>query len=76
MCVGVCVCVSEHEMTTKPTDFFIRRTGDLFFNIKNVRDAQQDVVTEMSRILNWSTTEQRQYELELEEEIRKATSVV
>ena len=66
----------EHEMTTKPTDFFIRRTGDLFFNIKNVRDAQQDVVTEMSRILNWSTTEQRQYELELEEEIRKATSVV
>lgn len=66
----------EKEMAAKPTDFFIRRTGDLFFNIKNVKDAQQDVLTEMGQLLNWSANEQQQFETELEDEIRKATTVV
>ena len=66
----------EQEMVAKPTDFFIRRTGDLFFNIKNVRDAQQDVLTKMSHLLNWTDEEKQRYEEELEDELRKATSVV
>lgn len=66
----------EHEMTAKPTDFFIRRTGDLFFNIKNVQDAKEDVLAKMSQLLNWSADEQQRYQLELEDELRKSTSVV
>ena len=66
----------EHEMTVKPTDFFIRRTGDLFFNIKNVQDAKEDVLVKMSQLLNWSAEEQKRYQLELEDELLKSTSVV
>ncbi|PIC83295.1 glycerol-3-phosphate dehydrogenase/oxidase [Sporosarcina sp. P1] len=66
----------EHEMTAKPTDFFIRRTGDLFFNIKNVQDAKEDVLVKMGQLLNWSADEQQRYQLELEDELRKSTSVV
>ena len=66
----------EQEMTVKPTDFFIRRTGDLFFNIKNVQDAKQDVLIKMGQILNWTAEEQERYRLELEDELQKATSVV
>ncbi len=66
----------EKEMTVKPTDFFIRRTGDLYFNIKNVVDAKKDVLNEMARIFNWTSIEQQSYEKELEDEMIKATSVV
>lgn len=66
----------EKEMTVKPTDFFIRRTGDLFFNIKNVVDAEHDVLVEMAQIFNWSDMERQRYEKELEDEMSKATSVV
>lgn len=66
----------EHEMTVKPTDFFIRRTGDLFFNIKNVQDAKEDVLVKMGQLLNWSAEEQKRYQLELEDELLKSTSVV
>ncbi|WP_153720859.1 glycerol-3-phosphate dehydrogenase/oxidase [Sporosarcina cascadiensis] len=66
----------EQEMTVKPTDFFVRRTGDLYFHIANVRAGKMDVLNEMAAILKWSGDQRTQYEEELNEEIRKATTVV
>lgn len=66
----------ENEMAVKPTDFFIRRTGDLYFHMKNVRDGKQDVINEMAAILNWTAEQKQQYTDELNEEIRKATTVI
>ncbi|MBE1555355.1 glycerol-3-phosphate dehydrogenase/oxidase [Sporosarcina limicola] len=65
----------EHEMTVKPTDFFIRRTGDMFFNIENVRAGKNDVIAEMANLFGWSKSERQQYEEELEQEITRATTV-
>lgn len=66
----------ESEMAVKPTDFFIRRTGDLYFHMKNVRDGKQDVINEMAAILNWTAEQKQQYTDELNEEIRKAATVI
>ncbi|CAM3174263.1 glycerol-3-phosphate dehydrogenase/oxidase [Filibacter tadaridae] len=65
----------EHEMTVKPTDFFVRRTGDLFFNIDNVKAGKKDVVEEMAFIFGWSDALRQQYEKELEVEMTIATTV-
>ncbi|WP_301107084.1 glycerol-3-phosphate dehydrogenase/oxidase [Sporosarcina sp.] len=66
----------EQEMTVKPTDFFVRRTGDLFFHIDNVQAGKTDVLNEMAAILQWTENERTQYEEELNEELRKATTVI
>ncbi|WP_153730381.1 glycerol-3-phosphate dehydrogenase/oxidase [Sporosarcina obsidiansis] len=66
----------EQEMTVKPTDFFVRRTGDLYFHMDNVRAAKSDVLHEMAAILDWTETQKLKYEQELNEEIRKATTVI
>ncbi|AXI01151.1 glycerol-3-phosphate dehydrogenase/oxidase [Sporosarcina sp. PTS2304] len=65
----------EHEMTMKPADFFVRRTGDLYFHIDNVYAGKSDVLEEMTAILQWTEGQRTQAERELDEEIRKATTV-
>lgn len=65
----------DNEMVVKPTDFFVRRTGDMFFNIDNVNAGKQDVLDEMASIFAWSDAEREQYEKELENEITVATTV-
>lgn len=65
----------DNEMVAKPTDFFVRRTGDMFFNIANVKDGKKDVVEEMAFIFGWSDEERHQYENDLLKEISIATTV-
>lgn len=65
----------DNEMVAKPTDFFVRRTGDMFFNIANVKDGKKDVVEEMAFIFSWTKEEREQYENELLEEISIATTI-
>ena len=64
----------HHEMAMKPVDFFIRRTGQLLFNIDNVYKWKDQVQTEMSSIFNWTEQEQNYYRQELEKEIQNATT--
>ncbi|MDO1445630.1 FAD-dependent oxidoreductase [Rhodocytophaga aerolata] len=49
----------EEELTATPTDFFIRRTGALYFNIDWVRQWQEGVVAYMANYFGWDikTTE-------------------
>lgn len=65
----------DYEMVVKPTDFFIRRTGDMFFNIDNVKAGKKDVLDEMAFIFGWTDEEFQRYEKELAEEITNATTV-
>ena len=60
------------ESVAKPTDFFIRRTGALFFNMKTVETYKEAVVNEMQHILSWSESQREQYKKELEQAIRVA----
>ncbi|MBO0603439.1 glycerol-3-phosphate dehydrogenase/oxidase [Sporosarcina sp. E16_3] len=65
----------DHEMVVKPTDFFVRRTGDMFFTIANVKAGKTDVLDEMAYIFGWTDVELQRYEKELVDEISTATTV-
>lgn len=60
------------ESVVKPTDFFIRRTGSLFFDMPTVETYKEAVVDEMQHLLSWSEIQKEQYREELEEAIRMA----
>ncbi|WP_163578883.1 glycerol-3-phosphate dehydrogenase/oxidase [Gracilibacillus saliphilus] len=62
----------EHEATCKPVDFFIRRTGALFFNINWVRKEKQAVIHEMQQIFNWSDQTKEAYTEELDQLLYEA----
>ncbi|NJN41168.1 MAG: glycerol-3-phosphate dehydrogenase/oxidase [Flammeovirgaceae bacterium] len=47
--------VIKYEMITSPLDFFIRRTGLLFFNMSRVKDKMNLVIKEFQRQFGWSS---------------------
>ena len=53
-----------NEMVTSLTDFFIRRTGLIYFNIGRVHQYKEEIATLMQSSLNWSD-QQRSRELAL-----------
>jgi glycerol-3-phosphate dehydrogenase len=46
--------VVKREMVVYPVDFFVRRTGMVFFNIQRVRDLLETVLDEFRSQQNWS----------------------
>ncbi|WP_141432184.1 glycerol-3-phosphate dehydrogenase/oxidase [Bacillus sp. 03113] len=62
----------EHEMVVTPSDYFIRRTGALFFHIKWVNQWKSAVITFMSTYLQWSEKEEDYYRDELERHLHEA----
>lgn len=62
----------HHESIAKPEDFFVRRTGALFFNIATVETFKEAVIEEMQRVFGWKEEEKIKYTEELEEELAKA----
>lgn len=62
----------EAEMTVKPTDFFIRRTGDLFFRIGHVQQWKEPIIAAMAELLNWTPEQREAYTVELEEKLVEA----
>lgn len=43
----------QHEMAANPRDYFVRRTGDLYFNIANVEKYKDAVINVMGDLLEW-----------------------
>jgi len=64
----------HYEMTVKPVDFFIRRTGALFFDINWVYEWKGAVITYMSAEFGWSNDQKVKYANELEEALIDAVS--
>jgi glycerol-3-phosphate dehydrogenase len=63
----------HHEMACKPVDFFIRRTGALFFNIEWVQRWKTPVLSYMGKELKWSFKQEKEYAAELEAELHDAS---
>src|SRR5690606_3049913 len=63
----------RHEMICTISDFFVRRTGLLYFNIDEVTRWKDAIAEEMSSILNWST-ERKIQELALLNELLSAAN--
>ncbi|MGG4211835.1 FAD-dependent oxidoreductase [Paenibacillus sp. FSL L8-0638] len=66
----------EQEMTVTPSDFFIRRTGALFFQIDEVKRWKQPAIAWMSEHAGWSTAQERQYTAELDAYLYEAVAPV
>ncbi len=62
----------EEEMAAKPVDFFIRRTGALFFDIETVRGFKAGVIALMQELLGWSEESASRYAAELDDALRDA----
>lgn len=62
----------QYEMAAHPNDFFIRRTGTLFFDIKWVHKWKEPVLDYMAQLLGWSEEQRSKYKQELEEELHFA----
>jgi glycerol-3-phosphate dehydrogenase len=56
----------HNEMACNPTDFFMRRTGRLFFNSQSVHLYKEFVLNEFKNYFSWDekTTNNQQQELE------------
>ncbi len=65
----------DHEMVVTPSDFFIRRTGALYFDIAWVRRWQSVVIRYMARHFEWSSDTLQMHYKELQERINEATAV-
>ncbi|MGG3467469.1 glycerol-3-phosphate dehydrogenase/oxidase [Neobacillus pocheonensis] len=66
----------HEEMTVTPSDFFIRRTGALLFNMEWVHLWKFKVAELMANELNWSNDQLENYQNELEMFIHQATTAV
>lgn len=66
----------QSEMVVTPSDFFIRRTGAMFFDVAWVRRWKDLVIAYMQQTLGWSDNQTEIYYKELEEQLREATEVL
>jgi glycerol-3-phosphate dehydrogenase len=64
----------EHEMAVKPVDFFIRRTGALYFDIDWVRSWKEEVIRFMGQYSGWSESRRAEYTEQLNKEMTDAVT--
>lgn len=62
----------QEEMAATPVDFFIRRTGALFFDREWVEKWKEPVIEMMSKLLNWTSEQKDKYTADLNEELKNA----
>lgn len=62
----------DHEMCLSPSDFFIRRTGALYFDIETVKKWETPLFLYMKDILNWD----EQLTLKFDKELQKASQEI
>lgn len=57
----------EQESASTPSDYFVRRTGAVWFNTEWVLQWKKAVTAWMRSRLNWTETQSKQYEQELDQ---------
>lgn len=62
-----------HEMACTPLDFFMRRTGRLFFDIGSVEIVKEDILTLFADNFNWNQETKKKYLDELNIAIAQST---
>ncbi len=64
-------CIN-HEMCVTPADFFIRRTGALYFNISIVKEWNNELLIYMKNILNWDEASTTRFDSEMQKLYKQA----
>ncbi|MEG9298536.1 glycerol-3-phosphate dehydrogenase/oxidase [Mangrovibacillus sp. Mu-81] len=62
----------QEEMAAAPVDFFIRRTGAMFFDREWVEKWHEPAIDIMAKLLNWNTDQKAAYTMELKKELKNA----
>lgn len=62
----------ESEMCCTPSDFFIRRTGALYFDIATVKQWSDAILQHMKKHFNWSDEQTKQYDTHLKKLVSEA----
>ncbi|QHW35202.1 glycerol-3-phosphate dehydrogenase/oxidase [Paenibacillus rhizovicinus] len=62
----------DAEMAAKPADFLVRRTGDMYFRIAEVRKWKDAVVAAMAERLQWTAEQRAAYAAEVERKLAEA----
>ncbi|WP_396602221.1 FAD-dependent oxidoreductase [Algibacter sp. R77976] len=63
----------QHEMTNTLSDFFVRRTGRLYFNIESVSGFKNLITDDFSKYFNWSPERILKEKEKLDQLIKDAT---
>jgi glycerol-3-phosphate dehydrogenase len=64
----------EYEMVQTPLDFFIRRTGRLYFDIESVKTLREPILSEFMNIFNWTNIVLEKYRKDVDTAINNATN--
>lgn len=64
----------HHELVCTPSDFLIRRTGNLYFNIIEVQTYKEEIVSLMQSLLAYTDEQTAFYRNELESHLASAIS--
>lgn len=59
----------EHEMVANPMDFFIRRTGRLYFDINSVREYLQPVMDDLQKAYGYDASQILVFKEKMEKEL-------
>ncbi|WP_203257511.1 glycerol-3-phosphate dehydrogenase/oxidase [Hyunsoonleella ulvae] len=62
------------EMVNTLNDFFVRRTGRLYFDIKSIEQYKTSVISDMSKYLNWDASRIKHEEEQLKSVLKDATT--
>ena len=63
----------QYEMVQTPLDFFIRRTGKLYFDVESINTLKEPILTEFSSIFNWDKATLENYKKELDNALKAVT---
>lgn len=63
----------DYEMIQNPTDFFVRRTGRLYFDIESVHSLMEPILEEFQSIFKWNDGKVDFYRTELQNLILKCS---
>ncbi len=66
----------QQEMVLTPIDFFMRRTGRVFFDINSVRETKEQILDYFSNYFDWSSTTRKTQEEALETCLVESTNFV
>tara|TARA_B110000003_G_scaffold2694_1_gene2901 strand:- start:39808 stop:41454 length:1647 start_codon:yes stop_codon:yes gene_type:complete len=59
-----------YEMACTPLDFFVRRTGRMYFNPDSVANYKKLVLNEFSNYFSWNKSTSKKHKLKLEKELK------
>jgi glycerol-3-phosphate dehydrogenase len=64
----------HHEMVCTLTDFFVRRTGLLYFDVPRLKASKEPIALELQAYLNWDDVRLQQEKKDLDQHLQSVTA--